>query len=446
MNKAVSALALALAQAVCLLGGEIIVTTGPELTSAINDAAVAYDPTTIIVVGTLEGPFTVPETKQPIIIIGQAETSPTLDGQQLGTTLTVELGATVALKNLTITNGKNESVQNGGGISNFGSMYITRCKITYNTSSSSGIFATLYGGAIYNNNEMTIKDSCITNNTADRGGGIYNRNVMTIIGSKINNNTQSPALENCYGGGVYNNGYLKVFSSTISSNTAPNGYAAGVYTEGKMYIKDSTISNNVAAFNTGGIENDISLTIDHCKIYGNVAQNGIGGGVYNDYGTMTIKHSSIHNNMVHQGDGAGIFNAWDLLVIHSSIADNQATNGDGGGIYNNWVMEVINSHIHDNNAPVGSGGGIFNGPDGNIQNPLATIKCTDIKNNTASFGGGIANEGGSLLELFNTQVTKNIATAGPGGGGGIFNPSPSELVIKKSKVSKNIWENIFPPL
>ncbi len=445
MKNIVSFFVLAFAYMSVLSAATVQVTTATELTNAIDDAAVnATEPTKIIIIGTLQGNFTVPATNYPIILIGKKGTSPMLDGQQLGTVLTVDLGATVTCKHLSIIHGKNENEYAGGGILNNGIMNLSHCIVCNNISSSSNEYAILRGGGIYNRNIMTIKDSVLSNNSADQGGAIYNIGSMTITKSAMENNSTTVGPLYCYGGAIYNDGYLTATKCILDSNTSPQGYAAGVYTEGQMTISDSTISNNIARYNTGGIENDVFLMIERCDIFGNVAQEGIGGGVYNDYGDLIIKNSSIHNNSAELGNGAGLSNWWNMVVENCLVSNNAALAGSGGGIYNNWNLTVKCSEITQNSAPNGDGGGLFN--NGNSSFKLMTLISSKVYGNQASYGGGIANENGGLLQLFETKVKNNTALSGVGGGGGLYNPAPSEFVRVKSKIVHNSPDNIATPV
>lgn len=453
MHRILYGLVFLLANFTCLNASGKCVTTFADLQNAINEAVDANHPTTICIKGELFGLVTVPAMKFPLTLIGKEGTGATLNGQQLGTTLTVNWGATVEIRDLTITNGKSLSRNNGGGIYNLGNMSIQNCVV----SNSNNQIQSGYGGGIYNNNIMTIEDSTITNNTSKYyGGGIYNYATMEIIHSTISYNSVVSTDQNnySYGGGIFNDGELKVVDSIIENNSSlkPSnlngaGNAAGMYTEGHAFVRNCVIRGNIAHDNCGGIENDVFLTIENCSIHDNIAQNGQGGGVYNDYGILNIIDSTIKDNIAQNSNGGGVSNNWIMTIKDSCIRDN-SVNGEsrkGGGIYNNWRLVVERTCIKDNNALLGHGGGIYN--DGqNRATGSITLEDVLVKGNTAVFGGGIANENDALLLIVDSQVTKNTATSGPGGGGGIYNPSPSLLTLEKSKVNHNTPDNIIPPL
>ena len=110
-------------------------------------------------------------------------------------------------------------------------------------------------------------------------------------------------------------------------------------------------------------------------------------------------------------------------------------NGNGGGIANSWLLSVDKTVITENSALQGYGGGVFQYANNYYEVLLATISHSKIEENHALVGGGIANEGGSKLELLYSKVYKNTATAG---NGGIDSPPPSELYEYKSKVYENL--------
>ena len=135
----------------------------------------------------------------------------------------------------------------------------------------SGNTASEYGGGIaaYNDN-LTLTDGEIKNNSADKGGGIaaYNDN-LTLTGGEIKNNSANK------GGGVYMYEGSSDYTITLSGNTSITGNTAteqggGVYysekpfdfsLSGNVNIKDNvkggTISNGTL---TGGTPNNVYLS------------------------------------------------------------------------------------------------------------------------------------------------------------------------------------------
>jgi CSLREA domain-containing protein len=90
----------------------------------------------------------------------------TLSGNNATRVFLVNGGADLTLKNLTIANG---SAENGGGITNGGTLTISSCNFTGNM--SSGSFAASGGGAIFNTGTLAVLDSIFDGNAAVVGGG-----------------------------------------------------------------------------------------------------------------------------------------------------------------------------------------------------------------------------------------------------------------------------------
>lgn len=110
----------------------------------------------------------------------------------------------------------NESNIYGGGISNYGYLYIIRSEIRNNRLPEGGGGVTSAGGGIFNAGTLEIACSAVTENFATRGGGINN-----------------------------NNGILKIKESTISSNRALGG-GGGIRNVGdsRLYIASTTVTLN----------------------------------------------------------------------------------------------------------------------------------------------------------------------------------------------------------
>ncbi len=162
---------------------------------------------------------------------------------------------------------------------------------------------------------LTIADGFATGpNFGDgQGGGIFNRENLTVTNSTISGNTADR------GGGLYTYGgyYIQVTDSTISGNTADRGGglyfayrdAAPIYA---ATVTNSTISSNTAAEDGGGILNSgAKLQVNNSTISGNIAANR-GGGIYNgivyEFSTgypssVTVTNSTISGNTADQGSG-----------------------------------------------------------------------------------------------------------------------------------------------
>ena len=104
----------------------------------------------------------------------------------------------------------------------------------------------------------------------------------------------------------------------------------------------------MAAVNGGCIWNWYSgvLTIDHCTLSNNVAEQGSGGAVFNS-GALTIDHSVVTGNTAGV-DGGGIDNdsnsaSFPAQIEFSTVCGNSAPTG--ADLYNNGSATVQNSDI-----------------------------------------------------------------------------------------------------
>jgi hypothetical protein len=187
------------------------------------------------------------------------------------------------------------------------------------------IFST---GGLFNNGDLTLTNSVISNNEGSFGG-IINTGRAVITRSVISANQ----TQNQYGGGINNSGVLTLNQSTVSGNTAMYANGAGIYNDGVASINDSTISGNMAPVG----------------LFGETFTYGRGGGIDN-LGTITLTNSTVSGN---SSDirGAGIENLGIVTLDDSTVTDNSITVGDGahpagGGIDNvNGARLVIANTI-----------------------------------------------------------------------------------------------------
>ena len=88
------------------------------------------------------------------------------------------------------------------------------------------------GGGIYNRGNLTITDSLVSDNIANRcgstggnAGGIYSDGMLTLINSTVSGN-KSAGLS--VGGGIWNNGgTLTITNSTVSNNSTGTPWSQG---------------------------------------------------------------------------------------------------------------------------------------------------------------------------------------------------------------------------
>ncbi len=275
---------------------------------------------------------------------------------------------------------------------------------------------TANGGAIANDEDLTLDTMKIVGNTsANDGGAILNRNILTIISTIISNNTTGDS-----GGAIDNDGtsVVVITGSSIRNNTA--GGAAGAIdndTNGTLTISTSNISDNTTGTNGGAIDNGGTLTISNSTLSGNTSTdsaNGFGGAIQNQAsGTLTITNSTLNNNSGVSSGGA-IENNGTATITDSTLDGNSAA--DSGGAIDNFggTLTIVRSTLSNNSAGA-SGGAIWT-------DTALTIQSSTISGNSAGdFGGGIGMFDGTVV-IANSTIANNTADANDdnfGQGGGI---------------------------
>ena len=214
------------------------------------------------------------------------------------------------------TNGEN--IGRGGAIYNEGSLTMRDCVIggdSYDDSCSASD-----GGAIFNNKagEASLREVVIRNNVSvnHSGGGIVNYGWVYLDECDLSHNRSNSSN----GGAVWNSeaGEMIIFGSTIEGNTATKGCGGGIFNKGAMTLRGvsvyaCTITKNLAN-DAGGIYNDskASLHIEGICVTGNTSLNHGGGGIVN-YGTLNIDDISVTDNTAKTA-GGGIWNNGTMNV------------------------------------------------------------------------------------------------------------------------------------
>jgi hypothetical protein len=183
-------------------------------------------------------------------------------------------GAMVALRGLTVTGGSGGGARVvidgvashkttgpwtvGGGIWNQGTLSLTNCTVSGNTTD-------INGGGIYNEATLTLANSTVSENIAENGGGIHNNGTLTLINSTVSGNTARPGG----GGGILNAGMLALINSTVSGNDN-----LGIRSDGTLMLTNSTVSDDEVAVNGGTATLTNSLIDGDCSIEGVITSLG----------------------------------------------------------------------------------------------------------------------------------------------------------------------------
>jgi hypothetical protein len=327
----------------------------------------------------------------------------------------IDPGATLALNDLTVSDGFDASGVGGGGVLNAGgTATLTGDTFIDNTSEYVGNYgASGDGGALFNlYGQVELTDCTVSGNTAAQGGGLVNyRGSMVINGSTVSRNDA-----NYGGGGIFNNGYLELSGSSITNNQTPYSNGGGIFSVGygsSVNLTACTVSGNTAA-NGGGINNQSgSLIVVNSTVSNNSSYGG--GGIAEAGGTVTVSESTVANNSAVQGGGGIVVGGYGemLTLTGTTLSGNTASYGGGINVGNGGggTVTVSESTIANNSATQG-GGGIAVGGYGE----MLTLTGTTVSGNTASYGGGISVGYYANATLSNTIVAGNTSTEGAGSG------------------------------
>jgi hypothetical protein len=221
----------------------------------------------------------------------------TIDGAGVGITVNgggnqvfrIEPNVTATINALTITGGVGPSISNGGGIYNNGSLSLSNSTVTGNSA--------FIGGGIFNTSigTLTMSGDTVNNNTATQfGGGVGNSGTLTITNSTIAANAANR------GGGIANNGVLKMGNSTVASNTVTGagGDGGGIFTFGASSQLDllyTIVSNPNSGAST---KNDVLGTIDQAQgnLFGSGASIVSGGDLGGNQFNVNPQLGPLQNN------------------------------------------------------------------------------------------------------------------------------------------------------
>jgi hypothetical protein len=369
-----------------------------------------------------------------------------VSGNQSSRVFDIESDTNVTIARLTITEGftappPEHIIGGGGGIRNFGSLTLDETVVTGNTVGG-GAFESR-GGGVYNKGFLAVANSVISDNFAQGfGGGISSDSFnpmapdplstsVTLINTKVIRNSvgDGGGQFTTSGAGIQTSGTpLVINQSTIRANFSPVTGTSILIGQAPVTITDSTISRNLGGVTTpqGAIRiGEANASIENSRVAGN-ATVGI-----DFFGLGRPRHSLVVRNSVISGNtGGGIYNDEGPVVLRDNT---RVKDNSGPGVTNvhtpDSVLTVRSSTISGNTAEVG--GGIYN-----RSQATARLISSTVGNNTAVTGGGVYNQG--TLTLESSAITSNTATGGPGSGGGVFNEGGTVILDSNSTISNNI--------
>ncbi len=352
-----------------------------------------------------------------------------IDGGKVeNNTARIDGGAIDNFDSLTIKDGTTLSGDfagsDGGAIKNAGTVSLTTVTITGNSAFS-------LGGGIDNGGNMTILSSDLASNQADKGGGIFDVGALTLK----NADTLSLNAASLSGGGIYEDSGGRVNATGLSllTNTAENGNGGGIYDQrGALTIVGGEVSSNVAekklansaGWGGGVYDTGGKVSLSNTPVEGNSAISG--GGLYVGTGSMSLAGETIDDNTAVQF-GGGILSQGTLTLATTTVTVNVAQQDDGGGIESLGKLTMSNSVLSQNSAVAGSGGDLNVGPKG-----IVTISQSTLASGVASTGGDAANAG--ILTISTSTLSSGSAS---GAGGGIANTTVGTVRLSNSTIADN---------
>ncbi|MHC4874901.1 MAG: choice-of-anchor Q domain-containing protein [Planctomycetota bacterium] len=241
----------------------------------------------------------------------------------------------------------------------------------------------------------------------------------TSIAVSISGLTLTRGMSDGDGGAIRNNETLTLADLVITASSAASG--GGVFNSGVLTVNDSTLSNNLAQYGGGIVDALATLNVNRSTIADNVATVQ-GAGIRIGRTTAVITDSAILRNTV-TGEGGGIASYQSNLTVSNSTVFGNEARGDGGGIFvgSGGAATVVQSTISGNRSGVDNVGLTLTGGARAPSYELATLaiknsvdvaadgsgSITFIDNRGSSIEGTDASLGGSLFVQFVENSTNS---------------------------------------
>ena len=212
------------------------------------------------------------------------------------------------------------------------------------------------GGAIFNSENLTVKNSVLKDNaTRANGGAIFSSPsaAVTVIDSAFTGNFANNA-----GGAIYVDsfGTGEIRNSLIAQNSSAN-VGAGLLNLGNLGIVNSTFSANTTSSSGGAVSNGGHLNVGHSTFAQNVAASGgtdIGGLGLTD--SANLSHSIFTGTVDGQNTVTGDYNLFANTVTIAGSNNLMNTDPKLGPLQDNGGLTQTHAPMVDSPA---IGGGDF---------------------------------------------------------------------------------------
>ncbi|MGH9087670.1 MAG: beta strand repeat-containing protein [Acidimicrobiales bacterium] len=338
--------------------------------------------TVVLEPGVYRGDVTLP-VETGLTVAAVPGTSVTLTGTTASGSspvLTVPTGASVTVRDVTITGGHTTSGSGGGGV-------------------------VVTGGA------LALVGDTVSGNTAVLGGGIAEvGGTLTMLDDTVTGNTQSGStgpVGLAAGAGIAaSGGTVTISGTTITANTSAGDGGAGLFAAGDatVTITGSTVSGNQGAIGGGIGVDGASVTVTHSTVSGNTAT--LGGGLFETTGSLTVGTTTVSDNSAAlEGGGIGALSG-RVSLDTTTVAGNRATTYGGGLYASEAAVTVQASAVVDDRA---SDGGGIDSAGGTV-----TVQRSTLAGNSASAAGGGVFAAQGTWDLEASTVSGNTAPTGAG--------------------------------
>lgn len=288
---------------------------------------------------------------------------------------------------------------------------------------------------------VTITDTTVTNNRANRpGGGISVGTISetfdpmtqptTQISDSVVSGNHTVGADH-HGGGIHLGTTSAIVErTTIADNTAALGQPAGSPARGgglhmtetfddgipdgrDLILNDTTFDGNSAPSRGGGAYLDLDGRMESTGVVATGNTSGAdGGGVLVRMGLGTMDQATFSGNTAQRGGGLAVVRGGtdpQIWVSGSTVDGNVATDQGGGVFVDDATLSLTNSTVSGNDAPAGGGIGI--GEDFMDDGETLRIEATTVVGNTGADGANIRALEGTL------QTSASLVVAGIGGSG-----------------------------
>ncbi len=321
-----------------------------------------------------------------------------------GTGTAAQTDDTTTLNNCAVSDnvtysGSGGPVPGGGLVQTYGSVGITNCVFSNNTSSLVGGAVDMEAPAGGGSPSLSISNSSFTGNAATIGGGV---NIANTVTGTISDSTFTANTSTGNGGGAIgvDSGSMTLTDDTFTANQALN------------------TANGGAVYTGGG-----TTAISYSRIYNNTAASGTAQVFNNVSGAATTAENDWWG--VNSGPGSGISNfivsAWQVLTSVASpnpILVNQSSTITASLDTTNLGGSIAPAHHLPDGIPVGFADGAL----GTVSPHAASLTGGDAATTyTAGGAGGIDSVpttvdaqtvGGSITITFPSQITATNTSCG----------------------------------